>query len=143
MVITFIHIHNHCHQCSLTYFRWAWICDGYLCLCRIIINPFIFLPSTQSVLISRVTRLVSLIWYSVTYNWIQEVPLLKKPYQNSGEDKFPQAHNELKPNTQFTINETYVIFLSVVAAWSLSLYFITREQVHPVLPFHQKKFLRR
>ena len=68
---------------------------------------------------------------------------LTKPYQNSGEDKFPPAHNELKPNTQFTITENYVIFLSVVAACSLSLYFINREQVHRVLPFHHKKFLHR
>jgi hypothetical protein len=67
---------------------------------------------------------------------------LTKPYQNSREDKFPQAHNELKPNTQFTKIETCVTFLSVVAAWALSLYFKNREQVRRVLPFHQKKVLR-
>jgi hypothetical protein len=87
------------------------------------------------------TRLINLVQCNLQLD--TRSASLTKPYQNFGEGKFPQARNELKPNTQFTNIETYVIFLSVEAAWSLSMYLINREQVRRVLPFHQKTFLCR
>ena len=119
MAVTFIH--NHCHNCSLTCYLvglnlW-WI--------------FMYLPHyNQSVHLSpsnskrmhftgHKTRFINFVQCSLQLD--TRSASLTKPYQNSGEDKFPQAHNELNSNTQFTSSETY-IFLSVAAAWSSSLY---------------------
>ena len=138
MAITFIHIHNHCHHCSLTYYPvgldlwWVFTSLPHY-------NPSVHLSPFNSKrihLTGHKSRFINLVQCNLQLD--TRSASLTKPYQNSDEGKFPQAHNEQKPNTQFASIETYVIFLSAVAARSLSLYFTNREQVRRVLPFQQK-----